>query len=100
MGLEVEAMDVGMGRGDSRMETAACAGRVGEAAEDLASGGLERCQELRRGCCASERERSEAVGRSRHILLPVMVTRFFSKSMSYRSMPMHRKSARFQSRKP
>jgi hypothetical protein len=33
MGLEVEAMDVGMGRGDSRMETAACAGRVGEAAE-------------------------------------------------------------------
>jgi hypothetical protein len=33
MGLEVEAMEVGMGRGDSRMETAACAGRVGEAAD-------------------------------------------------------------------
>jgi hypothetical protein len=91
-GLEVEAMESGRGTGDSRIATAAWDGRVGEA-EDEPRTMTWRFVDLRavnscEGGAGGVSMHADVVWLYRsHLLLAVIVTRFFSRSISYRSMP-------------
>jgi hypothetical protein len=90
MGLDVEAIFVGKGREDSMMATAAWEVVIGEA-EDAPRTTTCRFVDFK----AEKRWDGDAGMSQRNAVelskgnapLPVIVTRFFSRSMSYRSIP-------------